>query len=36
MKFFVGFICGILVAEIGVHRIAQALQDFVNYVKSFV
>jgi len=36
MKFFIGFICGILVAEIGVMRIAQALQEFVDYVKSFV
>jgi hypothetical protein len=36
MRFLFGFIVGILVSEIGVHRIAQALQQFVDHVKSFV
>jgi len=36
MRFFLGFITGIIIAEIGMMRIAQALQQFVDYVKSFV
>jgi len=36
MRFFLGFIAGIIIAEIGMMRIAQALQQFVDYVKSFV
>ena len=36
MRFFFGFIVGIIVSEIGMMRIAQTLQQFVDYVKSFV
>ena len=36
MKFLIGFIVGILVADVGVMRIAQALQSVVDFIKSFL
>ena len=36
MRFLIGVVVGILLAEIGPMRIALALQNFVDYIKSFV
>lgn len=36
MRFFLGVIVGIIIGEIGMYRIAQALQSFIDAVKSFV
>ena len=36
MKFLIGVIVGILVADIGVMRIAQALQQVVDFIKTLV
>jgi len=36
MRFFAGIIVGIIIGEIGMYRIAEALQKFIDTVKSFV
>jgi hypothetical protein len=36
MRFFIGVIVGIVIGEIGMYRIAESLQKFVDTVKSFV
>lgn len=36
MRFFIGIVVGIIIGEIGMYRIAEALQKFVDAVKSFV
>jgi len=36
MRFFVGIIVGIIIGEIGMYRIAEAIQKFIDTVKSFV
>ena len=36
MRFLVGIIVGILIGEVGLVRIAQALQSVVDMIKSLV
>lgn len=36
MRILIGIVIGIIIAEVGVVRIAQALQHVVDMIKSFV
>ena len=36
MRFLIGVVVGIMLGEYGPMRIVQSLQDFIDFIKSFV